>query len=110
MTPKSWRGVMVGALTALALPILYSVIALLLSSRIVPVTRTGFFFELVNSLTLNAIAEFFLAVIGIAIVGSAARIQNALAMLALFTIALPVVAVLWFLSYATIGGALGSPF
>ncbi|HEX5824850.1 MAG TPA: hypothetical protein VFY18_10370, partial [Candidatus Limnocylindrales bacterium] len=90
--------------------IVYSVTALLLSSQIVPVTRTGFLFELVNSLTLNAIAELVLAVTGIAIVGSAARIQNGLAMLALFTSALPVVAVLWFLSYATLGGALGSPF
>ena len=110
MSSRSWPGVAVGALTALALPIVYSVVAVLLSSGIVPVTRTGLLFDLLNSLSLNALAACVLAILGVAIIASAARIRSGLAVVALYTLAIPLVAVLWFVSYATLGGALGSPF
>jgi hypothetical protein len=107
---RSRQGVIVGLLTAFALPILYSVIALLVSSGIIRFERTGIIFDLLNSLTFNALTEFVLALSGIAIIVSAARIQNGLAILALIAIALPAVGFVWFLSYATLGGAMGSPF
>jgi hypothetical protein len=110
MEARSWRGVIVGILIALALPILYAAIALLLSSGIVRFERTGVFFELLNSLTFNALAAFVLALLGIVMMFSAARIRSGLVILVLFAIALPVVAFVWFLSYATLGGAMGSPF
>src|SRR3954466_12281458 len=110
MVSRSWRGVMGGAVIALALPIAYSAYALLLSSGIVPVTRTGFVSALLSSLTLNVLAELVLGATGVAIVGWAARIQNGWALLAMWIVALPLLAIVWFLSYATLGGAMGSPF
>ena len=107
---RSWPGVLAGVLIALALPIVYSVFALLLSSGIVPLTRTGFPYEVLNSLGFNAAAEFVLAMVGIATVGRAARLETTWAWLGLYLIALPVLAFVWFLSYATLGGALGNPF
>jgi hypothetical protein len=110
MATRSWRGIIVGVLIALGLPILYSVAALLFSSGIVQFTRTGFLFELSNSLSLNAAAEFVFGMLGILVAGRAARLQSTWAWLGLYLVALPVLAFVWFLSYATLGGAMGSPF
>jgi hypothetical protein len=110
MRARSWRGVLAGLLTALALPIVYSIGAILVSSGVVSATRTGFIFELFNSLSLNAAAAVVLALVGLAILGSSARIQSGLVMGALMAVGFPLVAVLWFLAYASLSGALGSPF
>jgi hypothetical protein len=99
-----------GVLIALGLPMAYTVAALMISAGIVAASRTGLFFELTMSLSLNALVGFLLALAGIAVTGSAARLRSGWAWLALAVIALPLIAFAWFLSYATLGGALGSPF
>ena len=99
-----------GALVALALPIVYSVGAVLVSSGIVPAERSGVIFEMTMSLQLNALAGIVLLFSGIAMVGRAARLQSGWAWLVLIVVAFPVGVVLWFIAYATLGGTLGSPF
>ncbi|MEO8230247.1 MAG: hypothetical protein ABI628_10865 [Chloroflexota bacterium] len=110
MAVRSWRGVMVGVVIALALPIVYLVVAQLVSSGILPFTRTGLFYEVFNSLGFNAAAGFVLAMVGIVTAGRAARLESPWAWLTLLVIALPLLAFAWFISYATLGGALGNPF
>lgn len=99
-----------GALVALALPIAYSVGAVLVSSGIVSPVRSGAMFELTMSLSLNAMAGFVLLLSGIAVVGRAARLRSGWAWLVLILVAFPVGVVLWFFAYAALGGAFGSPF
>jgi hypothetical protein len=110
MALRSRRGVIVGAVIALALPISYAVFALLLTNGIVQFTREGLLNELISSLSLNAAAGFVLALLGIVIAGRAARLQSLWAWLGLMIIGLPVLAFVWFITYATLGGAMGSPF
>lgn len=110
MAVRSLRGVMVGAFIALVLPISYTVFALLLSNGIVQFTREGQLNELISSLVLNAAAGFVLALLGLVIAGRAARLRSGWAWLGLIVIGVPVLALVWFITYATLGGAMGSPF
>ncbi len=103
------KAVAVGALVALGLPILYLVGAVLIWNGIVDPDRMGDVKATINSLTLNATAGLALAVAGLAIIVKAAGLGTR-AGLSLFLLGLPAIAMLWFLSYANLGGALGSPF
>jgi hypothetical protein len=107
---RSWRGVVLGVLIAFALPILYALAASLISVGIIANTGSGPAFELVMSLSLNALAAFVLGLSGIAIAGSAARLRSGWAWLVAVIVGMPLVAVAWFLSYAALGGVMGSPF
>jgi cytochrome b561 len=103
-------GVVVGVLIALALPILYVLVAQLLSSGVLQLTRSGFPYDVLNSLAFNALAQSVLAMVGIVVVGRAARLESTWAWIGLYLVALPVLAFGWFLTYATLGGAMGNPF
>jgi hypothetical protein len=98
-----------GILIALALPILYFLAAALIWHGVADLDEMADVRSAINSLSLNAAAGLFFAVVGLVMIQRAADLGTA-ASLTLFVIGLPVVAVLWFLSYATLGGALGSPF
>jgi hypothetical protein len=107
---RSWRGIVAGILIALALPIAYALVAALISSGIAANTRSGLVFELIMSLSLNALAAFVLALAGMAIAGSAARLQSGWAWLGVVVVGVPLIALAWFLAYASLGGVMGSPF
>ena len=107
MTAKSWRSVMVGASIALVVPISYWVLASLVENGIAPYDQTHSLFDLLG--LLGWISLFLLGPIGIVIAGRSAGVRGALAWLALL-IAVPVLAFVWFVCVATLGGTLGNPF
>lgn len=109
MRIRSWRGILLGALIALALPLAYWALAKLIDSGSMT-APAGSFNDVLKSLGLNASLELVLGSLGIWIVGRGAGFQSPWAWLALILIAVPVLAFVWFLSYATLGGAMGSPF
>ncbi|MDP9483759.1 MAG: hypothetical protein M3P84_11130 [Chloroflexota bacterium] len=110
MTTRSWPGVAIGALIALILPITYWLLARLVENGAVQIPETGMPRNLIQSLDLNVIAQLTLTIVGIWIVGRSAGLQSTLAWLSLFLVGLPVLAFVWFVTYATLGGTLGSPF
>jgi hypothetical protein len=106
---RSWQGVVVGALIALAPPIAYLVLAKLIESGTVA-APTGSFNDVLKDLQLNAGIGLILALLGIRAIGRGAGLRSPWAWLALIVIALPVIAFVWFMGYAILGGATGSPF
>jgi hypothetical protein len=110
LTGRSWRGIGLGALVALALPLAYLLLAFLVQSGAVDPDRMGGFKEGVTSLTFNVFAEIILLAIGLATAGRAARLSSPWAWLLLYVVSIPLVGFVWFVCYATLGGALGSPF
>jgi hypothetical protein len=106
----SRRGIALGALIALALPIAYLSLASLVQRGIIDLDRTEGFKEMLNSLSLQATIGIILILIGISTAGRAAGLTNPFVWLLLFVVAGPLLGFLWFLSYAVLGGALGSPF
>lgn len=109
MTAPSWRTVALGAPIALAMPLLYLVLAYLFGSGLVP-EPTGPVDEALSSLGLNATIGSVLALLGLSMIGRGANLRSAWAWIVLVVLGLPVIAFVWFLSYATLGGATGSPF
>jgi hypothetical protein len=108
-TARSWPQVALGALIALALPLTYLILAKLIDNGTVRVPP-GSLNDLLKSLGLNASAGIALALLGIWTAGRGARLTSRWAWLALVAIALPVLSFVWFMTYATLGGATGSPF
>ena len=108
MTVKSWWGPVVGAFIALVVPISYWVLALLVENGIAPYDQTHSLFDLLG--LLGWISLFLLGPIGIVVAGRSAGVRGALAWLALLIVAIPVLAFVWFVCVATLGGTLGNPF
>ncbi len=107
MTVKAWRGFAIGALTALVVPISFWVLALLVEKGLAPYDQTH---SLLNLFGWISLSEILLAPSGIVIAGRSAGLRGAIAWLALIIWAVPVLAFVWFLSVATLSGALGNPF
>jgi hypothetical protein len=103
---RSWRGVAMGLLVALLVPILCLALAWLLGSGLVPDDQLR---ALVNPWFGLALAEVLLGPIGIGIALWSAGVRGA-ALVALIVVALPVLVVVWFLCLATLSGAMGEPF
>jgi hypothetical protein len=109
VTARSLQTLGLGVLIALAMPLAYLVLAYLIGSGMVA-APTGAVNDALKSLGLNATAGFVLAALGLSTIGRGAGIRNVWAWTALAVIGLPLIAVAWFFSYATLGGATGSPF
>jgi len=107
MTITSRRGLVVGLGIALAMPISYWVLALLVEHGIAPYDQMK---ALLNPLTAIAETELVLGPIGIGIAGWSAGVRSAFAWLALFIVGIPVLAIVWFFCVVTLSGALGEPF
>jgi hypothetical protein len=103
---RSWRGVAMGLLVALLVPILCLALAWLLGSGLVPYDQLR---ALVNPWFGLALAEVLLGPIGVGIALWSAGVRGA-ALVALIVVALPVLVVVWFLCLATLSGAMGEPF
>lgn len=104
---KSWRWIAIGAVIALIVPVSFGIFALLLETGTVPFVRGETTME---TLTSIALTEVILGPIGIAVGGRGAGLRHPAAWLALIVVAVPVLAVTWFLCVAKLSGALGSPF
>lgn len=106
MTNRSWPGVIGGAFVALVLPT-----AMLLTAKLIegglPLIERGP--DTMQTLTNIALSELVLGPVGIAIAGKAAAL-GLLGWVILVVMAVPALAVYWFLGAATLSGALGSPF
>ena len=103
---RSWRGVAVGLLIALLVPILCLALAWLLGSGVVP-------YDKLRALVLPwfglVLLEVVLGPIGTGLAFSSAGVRGA-ALVALIVVALPVLIVVWFLCLTTLSGAMGEPF
>ncbi len=106
MRRTSRIGVLAGILIATGLPITYWLIALLIQAGILPYDLLH---ARLDELGLVALAEVVLGPLGCVVVGRSAGIYGATWILA-FVVALPVLAVLWFLSVVALSGSLGNPF
>ncbi len=107
MTVKSRRGVGIGAFIALVVPISYWVLALLVENGIAPYDQVRPQLDVLGFISLS---EILLAPIGIVIAGRSAGVRGAIAWIALIIVGIPVLALVWLLSVATLSGALGNPF
>jgi len=64
----------------------------------------------IGALQATALLEVLLGPIGIVVAGRAAGIQSRLAWFNLFVVGIPVLAWLWFIGVASVGGLAGEPF
>ena len=104
-TIKSWWGVAVGALIALAVPVAFIVLALLLNSGVLPSDEMH-----APWITMVALSEVLLGPIGLAVAGWSAGVRGVIAWVLLLVIAIPLLAAVWFVGVLMFGGATGSPF
>ena len=100
-------GVILGLGIALALPLANLIVAILWDRRIVVFDPEG---AVVQALKLTFAWEFFLGPIGIVVAGWSAGVRSPLVWSALFLLGIPVLAFLWFVGVAMVGGLSGSPF
>ncbi|MEO6060216.1 MAG: hypothetical protein ABIQ05_09660 [Candidatus Limnocylindria bacterium] len=98
---------MIGAFIALVVPISYWVLALLVENGIAPYDQVRPQLDVLGFISLS---EILLAPIGIVIAGRSAGVRGAIAWIALIIVGIPVLALVWLLSVATLSGALGNPF
>ncbi|MEO7869876.1 MAG: hypothetical protein ABIS42_04640 [Candidatus Limnocylindria bacterium] len=97
----------IGAFIALVVPISYWVLALLVENGIAPYDQVRPQLDVLGFISLS---EILLAPIGIVIAGRSAGVRGAIAWIALIIVGIPVLALVWLLSVATLSGALGNPF
>ena len=100
-------GVVGGFLLALWLPVLNLIVAFLWERQIVTFDPDG---AVIGALQGTFLWELFLGPIGIVVAGRSAGIRSPLTWFALFWVAVPVLAVLWFVGVASVGGLAGEPF
>lgn len=100
-------GVIGGLLIALALPVLNLVVAQLWNGRIVMFDPDG---AVIGFLQATALWEVVLGPIGIVVAGRSASIRSPLGWFNLFLVGIPVLAWLWFVGVASVGGLAGEPF
>lgn len=106
MTLRSGLLVILGAVVALLVPVTFRIYAQLLEDGIVVLVRDG---STMQTLTTIALTELLLGPLGIAIAGKGAGLRRASAWVVLIVVAVPALAVIWFICVATLSGAIGSP-
>ena len=107
MTVKIRRGVVVGAAIALAVPISYLAIGLIVQIGIAPSDAVRPFDDI---LTFVAVLEVLLGPAGIVIAGRSGGVRGVGPWLTLLIVTVPVLGILWFIALVTLGGATGNPF
>jgi hypothetical protein len=103
----SRRGMAVGFALAFAIPVSYWLLATLVEHGITPYDETH---ALLSPLFEISLLEVLLGPIGIGIALWSGGTRGALKLAGLTVLAVPMLAVVWFLAVATLGGALGNPF
>lgn len=98
--------VITGAVVALVVPVTFRIYAQLLEEGVVTLVRDG---STMSVFTTIALTEVILGPLGIAIAGKGAGLRRASAWIVLVVVAVPVLALVWFVCIATLSGAIGSP-
>lgn len=104
--PNGW-GVLAGLVIATCVPILSLMVALVWDVGIVELEPNGPFVQGVQGISPLGL---LLAPIGIVVALWAGRVRSLLTWVASFIVAIPLLAVLWFIAVAYLGGLAGEPF
>jgi hypothetical protein len=100
-------GVIAGLLIALALPLVNLIVAQLWERQIVTFDPDG---PVIGVLQATFLWEAFLGPIGLVVAGRSAGIRSPLGWFNVFAVGIPVLAWLWFIGVASVGGQAGEPF
>lgn len=100
-------GVILGLIIALAIPVLSFVVAFLWDRGVLALAPNGPFVQALQSI---AVWELVLGPVGIVVAGRSAGLRGVAAWLATVLLAVPVLAYLWFVGVAYLGGLAGEPF
>jgi hypothetical protein len=103
----SGRGILLGIFIALVEPLSSLAVAFVWDRGVVQLEPNGPF---VQALQGAALLEIILGPLGIAVAGQSARLRSVLAWYVLVAVAVPVLAVVWFIGTAYLGGLAGEPF
>lgn len=109
-TPRaSRRGVVLGLILAFAIPVSCWVLATLVEHGLAPYDQMHALYR-TDTFSLIALSEVLLGPIGIGIALWSGGVRGAFVLAGLIIVSVPVLAFVWFLGVATLGGALGNPF
>lgn len=101
------RLIALGTLVAIGAPAAQILVAWLWSQGVISPEPNGLF---VQTLQSGFVLEWLLAPLGIYLIGVGYRLATPVRWIVLFALCLPVIAVLWFLGAASLGGLSGEPF
>jgi hypothetical protein len=104
---RSVVGVVLGALIAVAVPVIQMVVAFLWDRHVVELEPNGPFVQRLQAATGF---EFGLGPVGVVLLGYAAHIRGVIGWVALFVVAVPALVFLSFVGAASLGGLAGEPF
>ncbi len=96
-----------GTLVAIGAPAAQILVAWLWDQGVISPEPNGFF---VQTLQFGSTLEWLLAPLGIYLIGIGYRLAAPVRWIVLFALSLPVIAVLWFIGAAWLGGLAGEPF
>lgn len=106
MTVRSYPQVAAGVIVALAVPVVFRLLTVLIEHGIVsyqvPIDWT--------TPTNIALSEIVLGPLGVVIAGRGAGVRSAIAWIVLLVVTIPVLLFVWFYSVAMFSAALGAPF
>lgn len=104
-TVRSWRGVAIGALIALVVPLFIFVLILLVNVGALSADQVD-----VPWVTWILVSEVVIGPIGIVIAGWSAGVRSMAGWILLLITAVPLLAGVWLAAALMYGGATGSPF
>jgi hypothetical protein len=92
---------------AIGAPAAQILVAWLWSEAVIRPDPNGLF---VQALQFGGVLEWLLAPLGIYLIGVGCRLTTPVRWIGLFALCSPVIAVLWFIAMAALGGFTGAPF
>jgi hypothetical protein len=98
--------IVLGIVIAIAVPVASATVAALWSSGVIDPDPNGALVETLSSLLFPSL---LFSPIGLVLIASGAGLRRALAWAAMFLLGLPLVAVVWFVAAAWLGGLAGQP-
>ena len=101
------RLIALGTIVAIGAPAAQILVAWLWSQGVISPDPNGLF---VQALQFGFVLEWLLAPLGICLIGVGYRLTTPVRWIVLFALCSPVIAVLWFLGAASLGGFTGDPF
>jgi hypothetical protein len=106
-TRRQLTSIGLGVVVAVGIPVIQIIVAFVWQQGIVRLEPNGPF---VQTLQSGSSVQLLLGPIGVAIVGIGARLRSWAPWVLLVVVAVPVLAVLWFVGAAWLGGLAGEPF
>ena len=103
----SRAGIVAGLILATGVQLISILVALLWDNGVVDLEPNGPYVRAVQSLAMLALP---LGPVGLVVALSAARVRSVLAWIVSLAVALPLLALLWFIGVGNLGGLAGEPF